>query len=267
MKKIVSLIKACMTDNMKIYNIKNKNKTSASKKLLPVFVTFALFFSIWSYANMMMEPLEEVHLEYVVLTLFVLITTILTLVEGIYKISGLLFNCKDDNIMFSLPIKKSTVLFIRIFKFYVFEFVYNSLFLIPAIIAYIRWVNVDSIFYVVSIVALLLLPIIPVVISCIVGGIIASTSSKFKFKNIAQILITIPFLLGVFYVSFNIENIIKDLAQNATSINEIITKFYYPAGAYIKLITSFNIKDLLLFIGIHLAVFVAMVLVLRESIL
>ena len=150
MKKIVSLIKACMTDNMSIFNLGKKNKTKASKKFLPAFVTFALFFSVWSYANIMMEPLVEMHLEYVVLTLFILITTILTLIEGIYKVSGLLFNCKDDNILFSLPIKKSTVLFIRIFKFYVFELFYNSLFLIPAFVAYIRYVNVSPIFYLVS---------------------------------------------------------------------------------------------------------------------
>ena len=266
MKKIISLIKACMTDNMSIFNLGKKNKTKASKKFLPAFVTFALFFSVWSYANIMMEPLVEMHMEYVVLTLFILITTILTLIEGIYKVSGLLFNCKDDNILFSLPIKKSTVLFIRIFKFYVFELFYNSLFLIPAFVAYIRYVNVDTMFYIVSLVSLIVLPIIPVVISCFIGGIIAFSSSKFKLKNIAQILITIPFLLGILYVSYNIENIIKELAQNATSINELITKIYYPAGAYIKLITEFNTKDLVLFIAIHLAVFAAMVIVLRKSI-
>ena len=73
-------------------------------------------------------------------------------------------------------------------------------------------------------------------------------------------------MLGILYVSYNIENIIKELAQNATSINELITKIYYPAGAYIKLITEFNTKDLVLFIAIHLAVFAAMVIVLRKSI-
>ena len=266
MKKIVSLIKASMTDNMSLFKLNTKNKTKASKKLIPIILGIALFFSIWSYANILTEPLVELHLEYVVLTLFILITTVLTLIEGIYKVSGLLFNCKDDNLMFSLPIKKSTVLFVRIFKFYAFELLYNSLFLLPAMVVYIRYVNVDSMFYLVSIIALLILPIIPIVISCIIGGIIASLSSGFKLKNIAQILITIPFLLAVFYFSYNLENIIKGLAQNATTINEIITKLYYPAGAYIKLITSFNIKDLLLFIVIHLSIFIATVLVLRKSI-
>ena len=255
MKKIISLLKACMTDNMSLFRLKNKNKTKSSKKVLPIIILFAIFFSIWSYANIFMEPLVEIHLEYVLLTIFILFTSIMTLIEGIYKAGGLLFNCKDDNLMFSLPIKRGTVLFIRIFKFYVFELLYNSIFLLPAMLVYIRYVNVDSTFYLVSLLAILLLPIIPIVISCIIGAIISGTSSKFRLKNVVQIFITILFLLGVMYLSYNIESIIKNIAQNATSINDIITRLYYPAGAYIKLITNYNIKDLVLFIIVHLAIF------------
>ncbi len=255
MKRIMSLIKASMTDDMKLFNIKRKKETKTSKKILPLVLIIAIFFSIWSYANIIMEPLVEINLEYVLLTLFIIFTSIITLVEGIYKSSNLLFNCKDDNLMFSLPIKKSVVLFVRIFKFYIFELIYNSIFLLPAVLVYLRYVSVDSTFYIVTFLAVLLFPIIPIVISCIVGGIISITSSKFKFKNIAQIFITLIFLLSVLYISFNLENIIKDIAKNATSINEIITKMYYPAGAYIKLITNFEIKDLILFIVVHLAMF------------
>jgi len=266
MKKIIALIKASMTENMNLFNLKRQNNTKVSRRILPVVLVFALFFSFWSYANILMEPLIEVHLEYVLLTLFILFTSIMTLIEGIYKASSLLFNCKDDNLMFSLPIKKSTVLFIRIFKFYVFELLYNSIFLLPAMVVYVRYVNVNITFYVVSFLALILLPIIPIVISCIIGGVVSGTSSKFKFKNIAQIIITTLILLVVFYMSFNLENIIKDIAKNATSINDIVTKLYYPAGVYIKLITNFNIIDLVLFIVIHLAIFVAMIILLRKSI-
>lgn len=264
MNKLKSLIKACMTDNMSIFKIKSKKQTKKSKKILPIFLVIVLFFSIWSYANMLMEPLSEINLEYVVLTLFVLFTSIMTLIEGIYKTSNLLFNCKDDNLMFSLPIKKSTVLFVRIFKFYVFEVIYNSIFLLPAMVTYIRYVSVDALFYLTSAIALLLLPIIPIVISCIIGGIISATSSKFKFKNIAQILFTTLFLLAILYISFNLESIIKDITKNAVSINDLITKLYYPAGAYIKLITEFNIKDLIIFVASNLALFTIAVFLLGK---
>ena len=264
MKKIVSLIKACMTENMNLFKIRNKKDSKRSNVILPIFLGLCVFFSIWSYANVIMEPLINVNLEYVLLTLFVLLTSILTLVEGIYKSSSLLFNCKDDNLLLSMPIKKSTVLFVRVFKFYVFELVYNSLFMLPAMIVYIRYVNVGVTYYIASFCALLLLPIIPIVISCIIGAVISKTSSKFKFKNLAQIVITTIILLIVFYASFNLENLVKDMAQNAESINNIITRIYYPAGAYIKLVTEFKIIDLITFILVNLSLFAISIFVLSK---
>ena len=264
MKKTLSLIKACMTDGMNIFKIKSKNSSEIGKKVLPIMLAILVFFSVWSYANIFMEQLVKVHFEFVLLTLFIIFTTIFTLIEGIYKSGNLLFNSNDDNLLLSLPIKKSTVLFVRVFKFYIFELIFNSLFLIPAMVVYIRYVSVGITFYVSSLIALLLLPIIPIVISCIIGAIISGTSSKFRFKNIAQILITMLFLLVIFYISFNLEKIIMNLAENASSINNLITKLYYPAGAYISLVTNFNIKNLILFIVIHLSIFTIMIFALSK---
>lgn len=264
MSKLISLIKACMSDNMSLFRIRNKKQSGTTKKLLPILLYFLLFFAVWTYANMFMEPLVKINLEYVLLTLFIIITTILTLVEGIYKASNLLFNCKDDNILLALPIKKSTVLFIRVFKFYIFELIYNSLFLLPAIVVYLRYVKVGITFYLSTFFAILLLPIIPIIISCIIGAIISGFSSKFKFKNLAQIFLTTIFLLIVFYISLNLEKIISNLAQNATSINDLITKLYYPAGAYIKMITNFNIQDLLIFVFAHVSLLIATIFLLSK---
>ena len=264
MNKLISLIKACMSDNMSLFKINNRIQSRKTKKILPIIIFCLMFFSVWTYANMFMEPLAEVNLEYVLLILFIIITTILTLIEGIYKAGNLLFNCKDDNILLSLPIKKSTVLFIRVFKFYVFELMYNSLFLLPALVVYLRYVEVGMSFYISTFFAILLLPIIPIIISCIIGSIISGLSSRFRLKNLVQIVITTAFLLMVFYISFNLQTIINNLAQNATSFNDLITKLYYPAGAYIKMITDFNVTDLLMFVLVHLSLFSITIILLSK---
>ena len=141
MKKIISLVKAGMTENMNLFKVNTKNQSEKSKKIFPIVIALLFLFSMWSYANVIMEPLVEVHCEIVLLTLFIAFSVILTLMEGIYKAGNLLFNCKDDNLLLSLPIKKSTVLFLRLFKFYIFEVLYNTLFLLPAMLVYIRYVK------------------------------------------------------------------------------------------------------------------------------
>ena len=256
MKRFFSLIRATMTDGMNIFKISAKKKNVFTTTLLPIFLSLVIMGLMYEYSEMMMEKLIVINMGFVVLTLFVLVTTIMTLIEGIYKSGNLLFNCKDDNLLLSLPIRKNTVLFIRIFKFYIFELMYNSIFLLPAMICYAIHINPNYTYYIVSIIALLIFPIIPILISCIIGSIISYVASKFKGKNIAQTIITVLFLLGIMYFSYNMDNLFANIASNASNINDFITKIYYPAGAYIELITKFDIMKLLEFIAINIGLFI-----------
>lgn len=264
MKKLFSLIRATLTENMSLFSINSKKQSKLGKKLFPIFMFFIIFSYMWMYSNMLYEQLDEANVEFVGLLIFVFLTTILTIVEGIYKAPTLLFNCKDDNMMFSLPIKKRTVLFVRILKFYIFELLYNSMFLLPAMVAYIRWAQVDWTYYLASAVGLLVFPIIPIVFSCIIGMITSSISAKFKKKNIVQILITFVLLIGVLYLSFNLQTLMAKIAEHATSITEVLTKLYFPAGLFTNMITNFNIVDLLILVGSNIGIFAVTIFVLSK---
>ena len=264
MKKLKSLLKACMTSDMSLFKVKTNQKKGSGKTLVIVLVLYLMFMT-WGFTNTLCEELSPMHLEFIVLPLFVFITSIMTFIEGIYKTSSLMFNCKDDQLLLSLPIERRTVLFIRIFKFYVFELAFNTIFLLPAMVAYIRYLeHVTISYFVSSIVMLLLLPIIPIVLSCIVGSITSSLSSKFKYKNTAQTILSMVFLVIVLSMSFSTNSSFDYVIENATSINDIITGIYYPAGIYLKLVIDFNIIDLLLFIIIHIAIFAIAVFILGK---
>ncbi len=261
MKKLFSLIRACLKDNMSLFKIKGKNKNS---KYLPIILGICVMGSLYANAYNLMEPLKEVHLEYVVVTIFILGTTIMTFMEGIYKSNGILFNCKDDSLLLTLPIKKSTVFFIRMFKFYVFELIFNSLFLIPAILCYAINVNPSIGFYFISLLAIFLLPIIPIVLSSILGIAISFLCSKFKNKNIMQTIISFILIIILFALYSKIGDFLKDIVAHAKSVNDIITKIYYPAGLYINLILDFKIKDLLIFIIINIIPFIVLIITLQN---
>ena len=261
MKKYFSLIKASMSEGMNIYRISTKNKSNVTKILLPVVLTLFIIGSIYTYADTIFSQLETVNMQALVLSLFIIITSLLTLIEGVYKSGNLLFNCKDDNLLLSLPIRKSTVLFIRILKFYLFEIAYNSLFLLPAIIVYAVHMKPDITYYIVSIIGLLLFPIVPILVSSLIGTIITFISSKFKGKNMVQTILTIAFILGIMYISSNYQQLLTDITNNAANINNFITNIYYPAGAYINLVNEFNILKLLEFIAVNLALSIITILI------
>lgn len=251
-----------MSEGMNVFRIYGKKQSKLFRIGVPVFLAVIVMMSVAEYADMMMEPLAEVGMQYVALTVFVIVAALFILVEGVYKASGLLFNCRDDDLMLSLPVKKSTVLTIRVLKFYLFETMINAVVLAPAMVMYAVRVGVGPSFYLASLTALLILPILPIVISSLVGGVIAFSSAQFKRKNIIQIVITTIFLLAIMYASINIQDILQTLAQNAGSINEVVTKLYFPAGQYIQLILDFKFVDYLIFIGVNVGIFALMLWVL-----
>ena len=265
MKKLISLIKACMTSDMNVFKISGKKNGKKNGKSIPIIISLCIMFTIWGNANTLFEKMAPLHLQVLTVSLFVIGISLFTIIEGVYKTGSLLFNCKDDQLLLSLPIKRSTVLFIRIFKFYVFELIFNSIWLLPIMLAYIRWAEVlDWTYFLVSIIMLFFLPIIPIVISCILGAITSSLSSRFKYKNAAQIIISMTVCVGIIYLSMNMDGFYNYIIAHATSINDFITKIYYPAGVYADLIIKFDIVKLLIFILVNIIIFTLGVLVLSK---
>ena len=252
MQKLLSLLKATMSQDMSLFRIKARNESRARKIVLPIVLALVVMFSVGSYVAILAEKLAPSHLTYIVLTIFIMVTSLLTIIEGVYKSQGILFEARDNELLFSLPITQSKIFFIRIFKLITFQFLYNSLFMLPAIIVYAMYEKTNVSFYLISTVMLVLLPIIPTILGCIFGYIIKGLSAKFKARNIMQVLFTSLILLGIFYVSFNMQGMVANIVQNANSIQEIITKIYYPAGLYINLIQNFNILDLIILLAINI---------------
>lgn len=252
MKKLLSLLKATMSQDMSLFRIKARNESRARKIVLPIVLALLVMFSVGSYVAILAEELAPSHLTYIVLTIFIMVTSLLTIIEGVYKSQGILFEARDNELLFSLPITQSKIFFIRIFKLITFQFLYNFLFMLPAIIVYAIYEKTNVSFYLISTVMLVLLPIIPTILGCIFGYIIKGLSAKFKARNIMQVLFTSLILLGIFYVSFNMQGMVANIVQNANSIQEIITKIYYPAGLYINLIQNFNILDLIILLAINI---------------
>ena len=63
MKKLISLIRACMTSDMKLFKIKTKNNSKLQAVLLPAIIALYLMFMIWGMANTMFEKLAPTHIQ------------------------------------------------------------------------------------------------------------------------------------------------------------------------------------------------------------
>lgn len=246
MKKQLSLLKAVMSEDMSLFKYKTTSKTSKIKKvLIPLTIAILCMYAVGTYAFLLAEPLHKVNLTFIMLTIFLMVITVTSFIEGMYKSQGILFDAKDNDLLFSLPIEKRKIFTIRLFKLLSFQFLFNLIFLIPTFLVYIFYEKPAFNFYFISFVFLFLIPIIPTVLSGILGYLVKFISTKFKAKRLAQLILSIVIMVPIFYISFNIGDFINNIVKNATSINDMITKIYYPIGAYINLIQDFNLLTLI----------------------
>ena len=251
--KFFSLLKAVLTQDMNLFKYKTKANSSKLKKmLLPIFLFILLGFSVGMYAYGIAEMLKPMNLTYIMLTIFLAGVTVFTFMEGIYKSQGILFDSKDNDLLFSLPIRKGYILSARIIKLLLFEYLYNLMFFLPAIVVYIYFENPSINFYLITLLITILIPIIPTIVSCFFGYAIKMFSSKVKSKRLIQTILTGILMVGLILISTKTNDFINNIAKNATSINDFLTKIYYPIGAYINLITKFDMIELVKLVLIHI---------------
>ena len=259
--KTLSLLKAALSQDMNMFKYKTaKNSSKLTKLLFPVFLFIIVCFSIGVYTYMIAEKLHPFNLTYIMLTIIFMTVTLLTFMSGIYKSQGILFEAKDNDLLFSLPIPKSKISFVRVFKLLAFQYIYNLMFILPAIVTYIYFEHPSISFYLISFLMTFLIPIIPTIISSAIGYLIKLFSSKSQFKKIVQTLLSAAIFMVIFFASDNMNNFLQEIVVYANSINEAITKIYYPLGLYINLITDFNVLDLIKILLVNLIPFIIFIM-------
>lgn len=250
--KIYSLLKATFSQDMNIFKVSLNNNSSKLKKVMvPIFLFCLMLYSmgVYAYSITHILPVQQI---YVLLTLFIVACTVISFVEGTYKSQGILFDAKDNDLLLSLPIKKSHILFVRVLKLLTFQYLFNLMFLLPAVIVYAYYTHPDINFYIITLIMSMLVPIIPTVCGTCIGYLIRLLSSKVNKKKLIQLILSAITTLGIFVIIINMNNFINGLVTNAESVNETIIQMYYPIKLYLNLIVKFNLLDFIILLLINM---------------
>ena len=244
MSKLASLLKASMSGGVQLFNY--RGKTERSRRMMPIVLGLLIGGLMLVNALVMTTELKKDGNEVAILSLYTLITTIIIVMEGSYKAIDLLFKPRDNDMLLAMPIKRSSIVFVRMIKFYLFELVYCLIFLLPAIIAYAVNVSVEPSYYLVALTMLILVPVIPIAVACLFGLVIAAVSGRFKHKTLWQVILSFAVLFASAGLVFAFNNPSVSLGESGfTTISNQVTEFYYPASAFAKLATRFNFLEYL----------------------
>ncbi|MEG1141714.1 MAG: hypothetical protein RSE41_04610, partial [Clostridia bacterium] len=181
---------------LEIKNSFKHNKISKIKfigfVLLAIYIISCLLFSICFYTFSGFNTLKVYNLQNYILLLFYVVVFVGMFFSNIYKVKSYLF--RNDDILFTMPIKISTIFLARVIWLYLLNLIFTLFILLPAIITYGVLSNSSFIFYILTIIATIFIPMIPTVLSSIIGYIIGFLTSKFGNKKIFETIITFTFV-------------------------------------------------------------------------
>ncbi|PWL41445.1 MAG: hypothetical protein DBY42_06145 [Bacillota bacterium] len=184
--------------------------------------------------NLVFEPAYLAGLSDTLLTAVVLLAMVLTFVFGIMQCIGLYYN-RDTDFLFSLPIPQRTAFAGKFAPIMASEAVLNVAIILPALIIYSQYARVDMLFWLKSVVVMLLSAAIPLALAAIISSLIMGMTIFVKHKDKIVmglgVVFFILYFLGVQYLSAGMTTMDENaLAAMLTGgLMDTITRAFPPA--------------------------------------
>jgi len=123
---------------------------------------------------------------------------------------------KDNDLLLSMPISVRTIIISRLLNVYLLGTMYSGIVMLPTLIVYwiIAGATVANI--ICDIILFLIVTVIVLILSCLLGWVVAKISLKLKNKSFIVVLIALVCIGGYYFVNFKAQEWIKELVRNAT---------------------------------------------------
>lgn len=195
---LMPLLKVSLKQSLDFRN-KNKKNISFYTPILLILILGSLVSGFYAYMFCDVAKLMNVNLIYILYAMAG-IGSLLCVTTTLTKVKSTLFGGNDYDLLASLPIKKSHIVFVKFISLYIVELMYSFIFVLPPTIVIL--INGCSVLCLIDAAILLfLLPMIPLFVSGIFGVLIGFLSDRFRFGNLITIILYLGLLGAIMYMS------------------------------------------------------------------
>lgn len=183
------------------------------------------------------------------------VACIIIFITTIFKVKGTIFGFRDYDLIMSLPVSTGTVVACRLLILYAFNFMFIIIVVIPMMVAYGILAQPEPAFYLICFVVMFFIPLVPIVMSSILGTIIAYIASKFRHSNLLNIILSAGLLIVFVGSSFLIKEDGQELVDMGRALTKEINGIYPLAQMYTDAVIHYDVTSLLMFLLISIAAF------------
>ena len=177
-----------------------------------------------------------------------------------------LYMSKDNDLLLSMPIPVKDIIASRLLNVYLLGTMYSAVVILPALIVY--WIKVSHSVTVIlcGILLLFIITSFVLILSCLLGWVVAKISLKLKNKSFVTVILSLAFIGIYYFVYFKANSLIQNIIANAAVYGAKIKGAAY--GVYLfGSIGEGHLPAALIFTGVILVLLVLTWYVLSRSFL
>ena len=216
-----------------LYDAKKSQKRAKGTVILYfalfVFLMVGVLGGMFTFVAMMLcDAMAAVDMGWLYFTLMGLVAIFMGAFGSVFNTYSSLYLAKDNDLLLSLPIPLRVIISSRLVTVYLMGLMYSAVVIVPAVVVY--WIRVahSAAAIVGGLLTVAIVSLIVLLLSCLLGWVVAKISLKLKHKSITTVLVS---LLGIglyYFIYFKAQTVISDLVANAVVYGVKIKGAAYP---------------------------------------
>ena len=249
---------------MQLLNLFFQNNSGKKRKIPSVLISGLIMFALSLYYSFLFSSVMETEAN-VLPAMVSLLGTAIVFFSGVSTSQGMLFGFKDYDMLMAMPLTEKDIVTSKITVYTITQYFYTVLLVIPAMIIHGCRSGADALYFVRAILGFLAFPLIPMVLSVLVGlGMQALTAGK-RYGKMLQNAMTVAMIALVYFFSFNSGMNSADPSAGI-GVGKIV-KYIPSADWYLHGVTENKVSLLLLMAAVGIALYAAFILIYSRSVI
>lgn len=195
----------------------------------------------------------------------IILAFILCLIGSVFIAQHQIFEAKDNDAMFSLPIPPRMLLISRIISLILINFYYESMIAVPAAVVYGRVCGFSAPGLLFFILGAILMPLLAITLSMIIGYLIALISSKIRNSRMISLILSVAALLVYILFISTWTDKLEQMAGNGALVAEKLRRSIPPAWFFGDAVHNGSALSFLIFALICILPFAAACVVIGRN--
>ena len=216
-----------------LYDAKKSQKRAKGTVILYfalfVFLMVGVLGGMFTFVAMMLcDAMAAVGMGWLYFTLMGLVAIFMGAFGSVFNTYSSLYLAKDNDLLLSLPIPLLVIISSRLVTVYLMGLMYSAVVIVPAVVVY--WIQVahSAAAIVGGLLTVAIVSLIVLLLSCLLGWVVAKISLKLKHKSITTVLVSFLGIGLYYFIYFKAQTVISDLVANAVVYGVKIKGAAYP---------------------------------------